>query len=200
MWVCSPPCKAPQASVGSVELAAGMGRWDGQAAPSIDVCTHQRRASCRHYARFGGCCHAGVPSAGLPASCPCNSPLRPTFRTCKQVTRTEGGGLKRTPSWHSFGTLEDTDTEEEGDGTSVVSSAVNGPQLPAILISFQFCSAVSSAVRYATSPPASALLALWPAPCIHVLAQAQPLHSAGMPCMHAAAGSIAYVCVYACQM
>ena len=41
-----------------------------------------------------------------------------------QLTRTAGGGLKRTPSWHSFGTtLDETDTEEEADGTSVVRAA-----------------------------------------------------------------------------
>lgn len=41
-----------------------------------------------------------------------------------QLTRTAGGGLKRTPSWHSFGTtLDETDTEEEADGTSVVRPA-----------------------------------------------------------------------------
>lgn len=77
-----------------------------------------------------------------PAHMPLHQPAALTHQTCKQVTRTEGGGLKRTPSWHSFGTLEDTDTEEEADGTSVVSSAVSELQLPAILISFQLSRAV----------------------------------------------------------
>ena len=68
-------------------------------------------------------------SPPVPGRLPCHpagviqQPLvqLPSSRT--QVKRTVGGGLKRTPSWHSFGgTLDDTDqnTEEEADGTSVV--------------------------------------------------------------------------------
>lgn len=56
--------------------------------------------------------------AGVPLG------VKPAFKAL-QVTRTVGGGLKRTPSWHSFGgTLDDTDqnTEEEADDTSVLTT------------------------------------------------------------------------------